>query len=219
MYRACTMDIIMNIVFGVSIDTQSGESEIANACIRQTIYNENVFSNPLTILAFFVPGFGKVIKLFDPTLGINLEASDATANFMLEIMRKKQETQTLEEKTFFLNTLVEKFELHQVTQGKEGLDFESTVAQALIFLLAGFDTTANLLMWTSYYLAMYPDIQEQVYEEIVSLAGHDGREANYETVGKMQLLENVLNETLRVRPIFRTQREAAADTVKGPGIK
>ena len=66
---------------------QSGESEIANACIRQTIYNENVFSNPLTILAFFVPGLGKVIKLFDPTLGINLEASDATANFMLEIMR------------------------------------------------------------------------------------------------------------------------------------
>ena len=33
-----------------------------------------------------------------------------------------------------------------------------------------------------------------------------------------KIVENVLMETLRVRPIFRTQREAAADTTIGPGI-
>ena len=109
-------------------------------------------------------------------------------NIYITLYQKKHETQTSEEKTFFLNTLVEKFELHQVTQGKDGLDFETTVAQALIFLLAGFDTTANLLMWTSYYLAMHPDLQDQVYEEITSHAGLKGEEANYETVNKMQLL-------------------------------
>ncbi|XP_075245810.1 cytochrome P450 3A19-like [Convolutriloba macropyga] len=177
-----------------------------------------MFSNPLTVLSLFVPGVGKIVKLFDPSLGLNLEASEVTAKFMLEIMKKKNETQTLEEKTFFLNTLVEKFELHQVTQGKDGIDFESTVAQALIFLLAGFDTTANLLMWTSYYLALHPDVQDQVFEEITSHAGLDGEEANYETVNKMHLLENVLMETLRLRPVFRTQREAVADTTIGPGI-
>ena len=75
-----------------------------------------------------------------------------------------------------------------MTQGKDGIDFESTVAQALIFLLAGFDTTANLLMWTSYYLALHPDVQDQVFEEITSHAGLDGEEANYETVNKMHFL-------------------------------
>ena len=31
--------------------------------------------------------------------------------------------------------------------------------------------------------------------------------------------ENILMETLRVRSVFRTQRQAAADTTIGPGIK
>jgi len=75
------------------------------------------------------------------------------------------------------------------------------------------------MMWVSYYLAMYPDLQQEVYEEICSHAGPDGENADYDNVNKMQLLENVLMETLRVRSVWRTQRQALADTTIGPGIK
>ncbi len=84
--------------------------------------------------------------------------------------------------------MVEKYELHEATKGSEGLDFESTVGQTLIFLLAGFETTANLLMWTSYYFSLFPHLQEEVYEEIVSLASTDGENVSYEAVGKMRKL-------------------------------
>ena len=66
---------------------QAGDNDIANACIRQTVQNEKMFSNPLTVLSLFVPGVGKIVKLFDPSLGLNLEASEVTAKFMLEIMK------------------------------------------------------------------------------------------------------------------------------------
>ena len=39
-------------------------------------------------------------------------------------------------------------------------------AQAYIFLIAGFDTTTTTLVFIAYYLALNPDIQSKLQEEI-----------------------------------------------------
>jgi cytochrome P450 len=43
---------------------------------------------------------------------------------------------------------------------------ELVIAQGVIFFAAGFETTANTLSTLSYHLALNPDIQERIYEEI-----------------------------------------------------
>ena len=43
---------------------------------------------------------------------------------------------------------------------------EEIVAHALTFILAGYETTANTLAYTSYLLALNPDIQEKLQSEI-----------------------------------------------------
>ena len=45
---------------------------------------------------------------------------------------------------------------------------EQVVAHAIAFLLAGYETTANTLAYTSYLLALNPDIQEKLQSEIDS---------------------------------------------------
>ena len=46
------------------------------------------------------------------------------------------------------------------------LSDEEIVANAWVFLLGGFETTANTLTYCCYLLAKHPDIQQRVYEEI-----------------------------------------------------
>ena len=45
---------------------------------------------------------------------------------------------------------------------------EDIVAHALTFIIAGYETTANTLAYTSYLLALNPDIQEKLQSEIDS---------------------------------------------------
>ena len=52
------------------------------------------------------------------------------------------------------------------TEGK--MSSEDVVGHARIVLLAGYETTANTLTYTSYLLALNPDIQEKLQSEIDS---------------------------------------------------
>ena len=52
---------------------------------------------------------------------------------------------------------------------KEGvLSDEEVVMHAIMLLMAGYETTANALAYTSYLLALNPDIQEKLQSEIDS---------------------------------------------------
>jgi hypothetical protein len=50
---------------------------------------------------------------------------------------------------------------------KEGvLSDEEVVMHAIMLLMAGYETTANALAYTSYLLALNPDVQEKLQSEI-----------------------------------------------------
>ncbi len=49
---------------------------------------------------------------------------------------------------------------------KGRLSDQAIVANSVTFLLGGYETTANTLAFTSYLLALHPDIQERLRTEI-----------------------------------------------------
>ncbi|TKR69949.1 hypothetical protein L596_022032 [Steinernema carpocapsae] len=85
----------------------------------------------------------------------------------------------------------------------------------LLFLLAGFDTTANTLGFTAYCLAKSPETQARLREEIEEVVGSD--ELSYEHLGKLRFMENVVKEALRLYPVasFANSRNCTETTTVG----
>ena len=49
---------------------------------------------------------------------------------------------------------------------RKGLNQDEILAQGFVFFLAGYETTANTLALFGYHLAIQPEIQEKLYQEI-----------------------------------------------------
>ena len=49
---------------------------------------------------------------------------------------------------------------------KHKLTSQEIVDNSVVFLIAGFETTANSISYSSYYLALNPDIQKKLQSEI-----------------------------------------------------
>ncbi len=59
------------------------------------------------------------------------------------------------------------------------------LATSLLFILAGYETTASTLSYLFHELSINPECQEKLYEEIVSYDGN----VDYETIAKMDYLD------------------------------
>ncbi|KAK3090229.1 hypothetical protein FSP39_010220 [Pinctada imbricata] len=91
-----------------------------------------------------------------------------------------------------------------------GFTIDEVTANAFLFFLAGYDTTANTLSFMAYNLAMYPECQEKCIAEVDRVLGQD--KPNYDNVLKLQYLDNCMNETLRMYgPASATNREVLED--------
>jgi len=75
---------------------------------------------------------------------------------------------------------------------------EMIEAQGMVFLLAGFETTASTLSSLIYHVAMYPEVQEKIIEEIRDNIGSD--DITHESISTLEYLEACIMETLRVCP-------------------
>lgn len=65
-------------------------------------------------------------------------------------------------------------------------------------IIAGHETTANLLNWMLYVIAQHPPVQNKLFAEIDSQLG--GRDPNVENIRELPYLRQVVRETLRLYP-------------------
>ncbi|KAL3908800.1 MAG: hypothetical protein SGILL_008344 [Bacillariaceae sp.] len=68
------------------------------------------------------------------------------------------------------------------------------------FVVAGHETTSSWCMWAIYALALYPDLQEKVYEDVRNnlVSGGSTDSIQLDDVRKMEYFQAFLNEVLRL---------------------
>jgi cytochrome P450 len=91
--------------------------------------------------------------------------------------------------------------------------------QVLTIFVAGHETTALALMWTWYLLAMHPEHEARIHEEIDRVLG--GREPEWTDVAKLSYTRMILQESMRLYPAVHTlafRQALEDDTVCGMRI-
>ena len=79
---------------------------------------------------------------------------------------------------------------------------EEMMGQVVIFLNAGYETTSSALGFTAYELAVNPQIQEKLQQEIDECFPEEDPKPVYGDFQNMKYLECVMKEVLRIHPIF-----------------
>lgn len=74
-------------------------------------------------------------------------------------------------------------------------DINEMVDQVAIFFLAGHETSASSLAWALYLLALYPEWQDQVSDEIQDLD-----KITFSDMSRLRVTRDVFRETLRLYP-------------------
>ncbi|KAK5640999.1 hypothetical protein RI129_009546 [Pyrocoelia pectoralis] len=79
---------------------------------------------------------------------------------------------------------------------------EIITSQVMIFFFAGFDTVSTMMSYTIYELAINPDVQKRLREEIDDAVKLSNGEITYENLLEMKFLDMVISESLRKWPPF-----------------
>ncbi|CAG2108205.1 unnamed protein product [Medioppia subpectinata] len=88
---------------------------------------------------------------------------------------------------------------------------DEMIAQGFVVFIAGYETASTTLSFCSYELALNPDVQQKLYEEVMSSLDTNG-EIDYEVLTKLPFLDAVIAETLRLHsPIVKIGNIAAQD--------
>jgi len=102
----------------------------------------------------------------------------------------------------------------KAASASKGFTHEEILANAMLFILAGHETTASTLQFFWYLICMNPAVQDQIYEEI-----QNKEKFNYEDIRDFKLLDACIKETMRMFPPAPIlSRYCSEDTTIGEGI-
>nr|XP_022315198.1 cytochrome P450 3A24-like isoform X1 [Crassostrea virginica] len=222
-----TMDVIASLGFGMEIDSQTNPK---NSFVK---YAKELFAvdfNPLIVLAAFSSKFDAVLDYFKISplnnrriMGFYQSAvqqamemrddTDKNRKDMLQLMLNAHtdtDSNEIEDKHAYKNPEEWK---------KRGLTVDEITGNAILFMLAGYDTTSSTMTFMAYNLATNPECQDRLINEIDSVLGEEM--PTYDNMQKLDYLDMVFSETLRLYPpATRTNRcnseEIVIDGVKIP---
>uniref|UniRef100_A0A7N6AKW1 unspecific monooxygenase n=1 Tax=Anabas testudineus TaxID=64144 RepID=A0A7N6AKW1_ANATE len=98
-----------------------------------------------------------------------------------------------------------------------GLTDHEIISQATMFVFAGFETSATTLVFVAYNLARNPDVMKRLLKEIDATFPNKAP-VQYEALMKMEYLDSVVTECLRLYPPIPRLERLAKETVQINGI-
>ncbi|KAF9529862.1 cytochrome P450 [Crepidotus variabilis] len=142
------------------------------------------------------------------------EAQEEVGNFMKAQVAERKKLVSLKKMEIVGNdiftTLVK---ANEDEGGKFQLDDSELIGNVFVMLLAGHETTAHALAAALGLLSVDQEIQEEVYQQILSVCGQDG-EPSFEDYEKLDKVQAVFYEAARLFPAAHILfREAWEDTI------
>ncbi|XP_037047696.1 cytochrome P450 3A8-like isoform X2 [Bradysia coprophila] len=209
-YGCLALEVIVLWAFAVRLNLQNGLD-------NQFVVHARRISESNSIKKFLV----KLIpKLIFKTIGVTTEknSSGKSRLYFVNLVRQMIKYRKEGEQKFndFLQVLMDaeqsegekESELTNVrlSSPNKTLTEDEIIAQTVAFVVAGNETTASLLIYATYELAMNTDVQDKLFVEINSSFNTNGS-IDFDELCRLPYLDAVISETLRHHsPVERTTR-------------
>ncbi len=187
-----TVDITTNLAFGYDINLLEEEGDDFQRHLEKLLPVFNRRANaPFPYWHFF-----------------KLPSDRAMEKSLAEIKEKiqafvQQTRQRLEQQPEITVQPANFLEALLLAHDEAGASFSAEEIQGNIItiLLAGEDTTAHTLTWLLYLLAEHPEVQHKMQQEADAVLGAETTPADISTIEKLNYLEAVAHETLRLKSV------------------
>lgn len=227
LFGRCLNDVISSCAFGINVDSFRNDQ-------NKLFVNSQRFLKFSTFKFMFLALMPKLMK----ALGVNITSSDISAFFrplVLDTMEVREKNNIFRPDMINLMMEVRKGNVHNQTKmggankesgdvndgfaaveesqiGRKIVNREWTdnelMAQCFVFYIAGLDSSSVTLSALAYEMAINPDIQQRLFEEILDANEQlDGMPVDYDRLQKLKYLDQIVSETLRKWPPFpKTER-------------
>ncbi|KAK3578025.1 hypothetical protein CHS0354_006698 [Potamilus streckersoni] len=219
LFGAFTMDAIACTAFGIQINSQNEPDDPFVRHVVPIFIPRNIFRRLPFILAAIIPGVSILLRVFKIAI-FPKESCDFFSRMGQSLIedRKKNPTRKTDFLQLLLNAELEENSFDEQKEGKEStkrLTTEEINSQAFLFFIAGYETTASLLRYAAYELALHPEIDQKLVQEIREQVGES--ELTHDKLSELKYMDQFVNETLRFYPPFaRFNRRVTNTATYGP---
>ncbi|KAG0429800.1 hypothetical protein HPB47_023286, partial [Ixodes persulcatus] len=214
-YSLYALKVISSCAFGVDVEAQKEETQrIAN-------FSENPFFTrvtfPIALQLLFQNFIGELhVKRFNEkafeffkevSLGI-IDARKKSPFKYEDLLQNILDAQDIHVGEKIDNNVKDKELLFHADsdsnpngqKSNRGLTEDEVLSQCIVMFLAGIDTSSSVAAYITYFLALYPAVQERLRKEVDECFEIHGESLTYDIVSKLDYLNAVVCEGLRMYP-------------------
>ncbi|CAG9565553.1 unnamed protein product [Danaus chrysippus] len=201
-YEKYTMEIIGSVGFGVECNGFKNSNSEFYLRGHEYFNPNSLYWTLIRALAFFMPNFFDKLKI----RRINPDILNFFDNLVRETVEYRHRHSY--KRNDFLQTLIDlnndSSKCEERESQKGGFTLTDVTSNTMLYMFAGYETSATTGQFAAYELAKNPHIQTKAREEIRKvLAKYDG-ECSYEAQGEMTYMNMILDETMRMYPPLRS---------------
>uniref|UniRef100_A0AAU7N4W7 unspecific monooxygenase n=1 Tax=Maruca vitrata TaxID=497515 RepID=A0AAU7N4W7_MARVT len=188
-----TLDVIGSCAFGLELNTAT-DAKNDFSIMAEKIFTPNTANRLLNILDMIIPGIRSLIVT-------NTEIQDFFLKLTQTVIQERDGKPSTRKD--FMDLMLQLREEGKATRkiedGVSEIEFDDYMiaAQSLVFYSAGYETSAATMSFMIHEMALNPDIQERIHEEVCQVYKKHNGELTYESVKDMPYLGMVFDETLR----------------------
>ncbi|KOB66771.1 Cytochrome P450, partial [Operophtera brumata] len=193
-------DVIASCVFGVKVDSHTDQKNDFYIMGKSTAHFG--FRKIMVYLGYCA--FPTIMKKFNQKL-----FEDDTKDFFTGLVMnnmKERETHNIHRPDM----------IHLLMEAKKAWSNDDLVSQAFLFFLAGFETVSSTMSFLLHELAVNPDVQERLVEEIRENDKRKGDKFDYNSIQNMSYMDMVVSGNYLLRkgesigiPVWGIHRDPA----------
>ncbi|XP_004617399.1 cytochrome P450 3A12-like isoform X1 [Sorex araneus] len=193
-FGAYSMDVITGTSFGINVDSLNNPKDPLVENVQKLLKVD--FSDPFLFFITLFPFLTTVCELLNIFL-FPRRVLDFFKKFIHRIKESRLKDNG-KQRVDFLQLMLNTQNSKEVDSYKALTDLE-LVAQSIIFIFSGYETTSSAVSFLMYCLAIHPDVQQKLQEEIDATFPNK-EPPTFDTLEQMEYLDMVVSETLRLYP-------------------